>query len=265
MTFTHNIYPELVNFGPFTIRWYGLLFVAGFILTVLVAYWIFKREKRDIRHLESIALYLLIGMIVGARLGHIFFYNLDYYLANPAEIIMIWHGGLASHGSAIGVLIAYLIWIKVHKVKFSDYADILVIGMPLTAAFVRLGNFLNSEIIGRPTDGSWGVIFVRLSEEFPRHPTQLYEAIISLGIFLILFIVYLKFYHKLPKFFIFFLFMFLYFTTRFGVEFWKERHILSNDFPLSMGQILSILPIIISVGFLIFLIGKRSSSAESNC
>ena len=262
MTFTHNISPELINFGPFTIRWYGLLFVTGFMLSALVAYWLFKREQKDLRHLESIALYLLIGMIVGARLGHIIFYNLDYYLKNPAEIIMIWHGGLASHGAAIGLLIAYLIWIKIYKVKFAEYIDLLVIGMPLTAACVRLGNFFNSEIIGQPTDGSWGVIFVRLSEEFPRHPTQLYESGLSLLIFAILFITYRKYYQKLPRLFIMFLYIFLYFSTRFVVEFWKERHVISNDFPLSMGQMLSILPILISIVIIIFIFNKHKVKKE---
>lgn len=257
MTYIHNISPEIISFGPFAIRWYGLLFVTGFILTLLLTYWIFKREKKDLRHLESLALYLLLGMIIGARLGHIIFYNLSYYLENPAEIIKIWHGGLASHGAAIGVFIAYLIWTKVYKIKFTKYADLLAIGMPVTAAFVRLGNFFNSEIIGRPTDGSWGVIFKKLGEDFPRHPTQLYEALLNFLIFIILIIIYLKFYHKLPRLFLMAIYIFLYFTTRFGVEFWKERHVISADFFLSMGQILSILPILISIGLLIYLLSTR--------
>lgn len=263
MTFIHNISPELISFGPFTIRWYGLLFVVGFILSALVAYWLFKREQKDLRHLESIALYLLIGMIVGARLGHIVFYNLSYYLQNPAEIIMIWHGGLASHGAAIGVFIAYLIWTKVYKIKFTEYADFLAIGMPITAAFVRIGNFFNSEIIGKPTDGSWGVIFVRLSENFFRYPTQIFESLLSFLIFIILILIYLKYYQKLPKLFLMALFIFLYFITRFMVEFWKERHVLSADFPLSMGQILSILPVIIAIGIFVWIFWKRQTKKKS--
>lgn len=258
MTFIHNISPELVTLGPFSIRWYGLLFVIGFVLSLLATYWVFKREGKDIRQLESLALYILIGMIVGARLGHILFYNLDYYLANPLEIIMIWHGGLASHGAALGVFLAYLIWVKVYKVKFIAYVDLLVIGMPLTATCVRIGNFFNSEIIGKPTDGSWGVIFKKLGEDFPRHPTQIYESLLSLIIFGILFLIYLKFYHNLPKLFLMSSYIFLYFTSRFVVEFWKERHILAVDFPLSMGQILSILPIIVAIGIFIYIFFKNN-------
>lgn len=255
--FTHNISPDILSVGPLSLRWYGLMFMLGVILNFLVTYMIFKREKYSIKHLETVAVFLFFGMVIGARLGHVFFYEADFYLSNPGEIIKIWKGGLASHGAAIGVFAAYWLWTYVKKVKFSKYADILVIGMPLTAAFVRLGNFLNSEIVGRPAQGDWGVIFTRLGESFPRHPSQLYESALSFAIFAVLLFAYLKFYKKLPQFYILFLYVFLYFITRFIVEFWKERHIMPSDFPLSMGQILSVIPIFIAVAYFVFIYFRR--------
>lgn len=259
MIFYHNISPIIADFGPLSLRWYGLLFVIGLVLTYLVLRWIFKREKLDVRDLESVALYLFVGMVVGARLGHIVFYDLTFYLENPLEIFMIWKGGLASHGAAIGLLVVYLLWIWIHKKKFTLYLDLLVIGFPITSGFVRIGNFFNSEIVGRTTDGSWGVVFQRLGEDLPRHPSQLYESALSFGIFFVLLFVYLKWFKKLPPLFILFIYIFLYFSTRFIVEFWKERHVLSYDIPLSMGQWLSILPVLIAVGYFAWLLIKRKS------
>lgn len=250
--FIHDISRELVSFGSLSIRWYGLMFMIGVVLNFIVVYCIFRREKYPLEHLETVAIFLFLGMVIGARLGHVFFYEADFYLNNPIEILKIWEGGLASHGAAIGVFVAYLLWMLVYKVKFTKYADILVIGMPITAGFVRIGNFFNSEIVGRPTNGEWGVIFKRLGEGFPRHPSQLYEAGLSFAIFFVLLFVYLKYFKKLPSLFILFLYIFLYFLTRFIVEFWKERHVLPMDFPLSIGQILSILPIILAIGYFIF-------------
>ncbi len=256
--FIHTITPEIFSYGPITVRWYGLLFVIGIILNYLILLWVFKREGHKVADLESIVIYLFIGMVVGARLGHVFFYNAEYFLSNPLEILAIWKGGLASHGAAIGVFLAYIIWLLVHKVKFVKYIDLIVLGMPVTAGFVRIGNFFNSEIVGRPTDGSWGVVFTRLGEEFPRYPSQFYEAGLSFLIFFILMWVYKKFYKKLPPLFIMFLYVLLYFSTRFLVEFWKERHVIAIDSPLSMGQILSIVPVLIAlIYFVILFIYKR--------
>lgn len=260
--FYHDISPILLELGPLQLRWYGLMFVIGLILTFLVLVWIFKREKLRLIDLESVAIYLFVGMVVGARFGHIVFYDLDYYLANPLDILAIWKGGLASHGAAIGVLVAYLLWIWIHKKKFTLYSDLLVIGFPITAGFVRIGNFFNSEIVGRATDGSWGVVFQRLNEDFPRHPSQLYESGLSFAIFVVLFVVYLKWFKKLPPLFILFLYVFLYFITRFLVEFWKERHVLSYDIPLSMGQWLSILPVLIALGYFGWMLLKKKKQTN---
>jgi prolipoprotein diacylglyceryl transferase len=255
--FYHNISPILIEIGPLTIRWYGLIFAIGLLLAYFFMQWIYKREKFDLNHLDSVTLFLFIGMFIGARLGHVFFYEASYYLSDPIEILKVWKGGLSSHGAALGVLVAYLIWLKVYKVKFSKYVDYLVIGFPIVSTCVRIANFFNSEIIGRPTSGSWGVVFQRLGEDFPRYPSQLYEAGLSLLIFIVLFLVYKNYQNKLPTYFNLFFYIFLYFSTRFIVEFWKERHAIPDSFPLSMGQILSILPVLIAIGYFIYLF-KRS-------
>ena len=205
------------------------------------------REKFDLNNLDSVILYLFIGLFVGARLGHVFFYEASYYLSDPTEIIKVWKGGLSSHGAALGVFIAYLLWVKIYKVKFSKYASIFVLAFPIVSMFVRVANFFNSEIIGRPTSGHWGVVFQRLGENFPRHPSQIYEAGLSLIIFIIIFFIYKQYRKKLPSNFILFLYIFLYFATRFIVEFWKIRHTIPDNFPLSMGQILSIIPVFIAM------------------
>lgn len=259
--FIHDISREIAAFGGLTLGWYGLMFVIGLLLNYFFTRWVFKREKYSVEHLETAVLFLFIGMVVGARLGHVFFYDADFYLSHPAEIFKIWKGGLASHGAAIGLFVFYLLWLKFQKVRFTKYADLLVLGMPITAGFVRIGNFFNSEIVGRATDGTWGVVFKKLGEDFPRHPSQFYEAGLSFGVFFVLFWVYLKFYKKLPPLFILFLYVLLYFSTRFLVEFWKERHVLSYDIPLSMGQWLSIIPVLIALGYFGYVAGKKTTKS----
>ncbi len=257
MIFTQNISPEIFSIGPGEIRWYGLLFVTGIVLNFLITRWIFKREKFNVSDLESLAIYLFLGLLIGARLGEVFFYQFDYFWQHPLEIFQVWKGGLSSHGATVGLFVSYLIWIFVHKVKFVKYADVLAIGMPLTAAFVRIGNFFNSEIVGIKTGGDYGVIFKRLGENFPRHPAQLYEAILCLAVFGVLIFVYKKYFGKVKPLTILFLFVGLYFAGRFFVEFYKDLHVLPESFPLSIGQVLSIVPVILAIGFFVYTSVKR--------
>lgn len=252
MIFTHNISPVLFEIGSLEIRWYGLLFAFGILLAYFFIAWVFKREKFDVARLDSVVIFLFVGMVIGARLGHIFFYNPSYYLNDPIEIFKIWHGGLASHGAAIGLLVAYLLWIFIYKIKFSKYADVFVLGFPIAAGFVRIGNFFNSEIVGNFTNGKWGVVFAKLGEDLPRHPVQLYSALMNWLIFLILFLVYKKYFGKVRPLFFLFLYILLYFSGRFIVEFWKDLHGPLTSLPISMGQLLSVLPILIAACYFIF-------------
>ncbi len=245
MIFVHDISPELVRVGEYAIRWYGLLFAAGILLNYFFLRWVWKREKYGLERLDSLVVYLAVAMVLGARLGHVLFYNASYFWEHPLEILMIWKGGLSSHGAAIGVLVAYALWTRVKKVKFSKYVDAAIIAFPLTSGFVRLGNFMNSEIVGVRADGDFGVVFSRLGETFARHPVQLYEAGVCFAVFAVLVVVYKKYYKKLPAMFLLNLYLGLYFIGRFFVEEWKDLHTLPADFPLSMGQVLS-LPFIIA-------------------
>lgn len=249
----NDLSPILVSLGPVQIRWYGLMFATGIALGYLVILWAFKREKYNVRHLESLAVYLFFGLIIGARLGHIFFYNPGYFLANPVEILKVWHGGLASHGATIGLFVAFYAWVKVHKVKFLKYPDVVTLGIPVVAAFVRIGNFFNSEIVGTSTEKPWGVVFKRLGEDFPRHPAQLYEAILNLVIFVILIAIYKKAYKKTKPLFFMFLYILLYFGGRFVLEFWKDLQGPFENFPLAMGQMLSLIGVLAATIYFIFI------------
>lgn len=257
MIYTNNLSPIFFESGPLRIHWYGLSYVVGIAFAYLAVFLLFKKRKFPTEHLDSAVIYLFFGMIIGARLGHVFFYESAYYLRNPVDILKIWEGGLASHGAAVGVLLAYLLWIKVRKVKFPKYADTLILGFPLLAGFVRVGNFFNSEILGNPTNAEWGVIFARLGEDFPRHPVQLYSALMNWLIFVILLLVYRKYYDKTPPLFFLFLYMMLYFSGRFIVEFWKDLHGPLQNIPLSMGQLLSVIPIFIALTYFGVLLKRK--------
>ena len=200
-TITWNFDPEIFSIGNHGVRWYGLMIA----LALLAGYLIFKRylrgDKLTSEMVDSLLVYIAVASIVGARLGHCFFYEPEYFLKNPLEILKIWKGGLASHGWAIGILLALWLYNRKFKIPFLWLMDRLVIVVALGAVFIRLGNFFNSEIYGLPTNLPWGVEFVRdrlydsngeLLPTVARHPTQLYEALSYLLIFIALFVFYRK-------------------------------------------------------------------------
>ena len=230
------------------------------MLTYFFIRWVFQKQKYPLDKLDSVVLFLFFGLVIGARLGHVFFYEWDYFSAQPLEILKIWNGGLASHGAAIGLFVAYFAWCKINKVKFSQYIDALVLGMPITAGFVRLGNFFNSEILGNLTGSDYGVIFERVGETLPRHPVQLYSAFMNFLVFAILFVVYKKSFKKMPRMFFLFLYVLLYFVGRFVVEFWKDLQGPIESLPIQMGQLLSIFPVLIALGYFIFIYPKQKKS-----
>lgn len=239
-----NINPTLIDLGPLEIRYYGVFFALGLFGAYSLARYMCKKKGLSLELLDSLSVYLIIGLIVGARLGHILFYNLDYYLNNPLEILAVWHGGLASHGATIGLLLALAIWLlKNKKVKFFEYADIIVIAGCIPIALIRLGNFFNSELYGRPTSLPWGVKFTNI-DDITRHPSQIYEFLMGFLIFAILYPLWLKKFNTAKSGLFFGLFFVLYFSFRFTVEFFKEFPLHENFFNLTTGQILS-LPFII--------------------
>jgi len=252
--FVWSIDPEAISIGIYKARWYGLLFGVAFMIGYYIYIAIYKKEKANIKEADTIFIYTAIGAIVGARLGHILFYDLQLYLDNPIEMLYIWHGGLASHGGAIGILVMMYIYTLKDKSKtFLWLLDRLLIPVALGCMFIRFGNFFNSEIIGKPTDLPWGIIFLKnlAYTPVPRHPSQLYEALSYLLIFIFLWKYYTLNFNKLKEGAITGLFFILMFSARFIIEFTKENQSdFENGMSLNMGQLLSILPIII--GFWLF-------------
>lgn len=249
--FVWNVSPEIFHIGGLSIRWYGLLFALGFIIGYEIMVYIFKLEKKKVRDIDALTLYMVISTVVGARLGHCFFYEPEYYLANPLEILQPWHGGLASHGAAVGILLGMWLFVSKHKdYSFLWLLDRLVITVALAGTLIRIGNFFNSEILGSPADLPWAVVFQKV-DMIPRHPAQLYEAISYLCIFIFLFWIYLKHKAKLPQGRLFGYFITLIFGARFIIEFFKETQSkIETGWTLHIGQWLSIPFVLIGFYFI---------------
>lgn len=266
--------PEIINIFGISIRYYGLLFVSGLILCIYILGWIYKRENLPSEHLEKLAIFGMIGIIAGARLGHCLFYEPSYYLSHPLEMILpltflpdggikfTGYQGLASHGGVLGLLIALYFYSRKTKHSMLDAIDLIAVVAGLSFGFIRLGNFMNSEIIGIPTTLPWGVIFERV-DNIPRHPAQLYEAISYLVIFAIMMILYKKFRDRLKNGFFFGLGSVLFFPARILIEFVKENQVgFEDEMALNMGQLLSLPFILVGIGFIIYSLRKPKKQAS---
>ena len=256
--------PDLFILGGWEVRWYGLFFAIGFYLGLLMMTKIFANEKVKESWADSLFIYVIVATVIGARLGHVFFYAWDYYSQHLLEIFKIWEGGLASHGGTIGILFA--IWIysrNVTKRNMLWTLDRLAIPVALVAALIRTGNLMNHEIYGHPTNLPWGFRFIENVRYWqhgadpifsvPSHPTQIYEALCYLATFVILYLLYWK--NKKAKqqegllIGIFFIGIFF---TRFLIEFVKEdQEVFEAGWMLNMGQWLSIPFILAGIALLI--------------
>jgi len=222
---TWDVSPEIFSLGPLTMRWYGLLFASGFLIGYYIVRQMFLQEKAPEEWLEQIFMYMVLGTVIGARLGHVFFYEWGYYSQHLTEIPMVWKGGLASHGGTLGVLAGLWIFSKrISKKSILWILDKVVVPTALVGCFIRLGNLMNSEIYGLPTDASWAFLFVRNAtvKDIPVHPVQLYEALSYLGIFIFLMWVYWRTDLRKRQGFIFGLFFVLLWSARFILEYYKE-------------------------------------------
>jgi prolipoprotein diacylglyceryl transferase len=255
---TWDVSPELFRLGPVTPRWYGLLFASGFLIGLFIVRRMFREENVPEEWLDKAFMYVVLGAVIGARLGHVFFYDWDYYSQNLTEIPMIWRGGLASHGGAIGIILS--LWIfsrRVSKRSILWILDKVVVPTALAGCFIRMGNFMNSEIVGNPYDGPLAVLFVRAYpplNEVPRHPVQLYEAASYLLIFVVMYFTYWRTKLREKPGFFFGLFLALVFGARFILEPFKHsqgglEETINNS--LSTGQLLSI-PFVLIGLFYIF-------------
>jgi phosphatidylglycerol:prolipoprotein diacylglycerol transferase len=241
---TWNPDPEIFSFGPLSVRYYGLLFALGFLLGYYLIERMFKREQLPELWLDKLFVYVVVATVVGARLGHVFFYGWDYYSQNPEEILAIWHGGLASHGGAIGILVAiYLYSKKISKKPMLWILDRLMVPVALAAVFIRLGNLMNSEIVGQITDVSWAFWFQRVDphQVVLRHPTQIYESLAYLVTFGYLMFLYWKTNARMRQGLLFGVFLIGIFVSRFIIEYIKvDQETFEAGMALNMGQILSI-------------------------
>ena len=260
-----SVGPEIIGIGALSLRWYSVLFVSGFILGWYIFKWFFKREGVPVTLLDPLLYTLLIGTIVGARLGHCLFYQPDYYLGSWEgfwEIFMPWKGGLASHGGTIALIIA-MVWFARHYGRKHDFdflwiLDHLAIAVCFAACFIRLGNLFNSEIYGDVTSLPWGFVFELRGETLPKHPTQLYEAFSYLILGIVLILLYKN---RLPKMYrgtFIGLFFIGCFGSRFLIEFIKEPQVgFESEMALNMGQWLSIPFVLLGIGLLIYSFVKK--------
>ncbi|MDR1501364.1 MAG: prolipoprotein diacylglyceryl transferase [Prevotella sp.] len=247
-----DIDPVLFKAGPIQFRYYSLCWILAFASGFCVLKGIYEKENIPHEKLLSLLIYIFFGTLIGARLGHCLFYDPVYFLTHPLEMLLPFgkdeygdfiftgYAGLASHGGAIGIVIAIGIYSYRYKVRVWGILDQLALVAPLAGMFIRLGNFFNSEIVGYPTNMPWGVVFSRV-DNLSRHPAQLYEAIAYLAIFIVLYYLYTRKQENFQAGFLFGLALILIFSFRFFVEFYKEAQ---EDFEsgmlFDMGQYLSI-------------------------
>jgi len=235
------------------VRWYGLMWALAFICSHFFMNRIYKAEGRTEKALDTLTLYIILGTILGARLGHCLFYGPWFdefnaqgilinegYLSHPLNILKVYEGGLASHGGALGILIAMWLYCRKEKENLLWLFDRLVVVVPLAAMFIRIGNLINSEIIGTVTNVPWAFVFER-EDHLPRHPAQLYEAIYCLFLFVLMYWLWKNKREQFGPGFMFGLLCVLLFIERFIDEFFKENQVaFEGGLPINMGQILSL-------------------------
>ena len=247
---------ELCRILGLPIRYYSIMWIVGLVAAYLIVKKLYKNRGIKEETFEPLFFYCFLGILIGARLGHCIFYEPEYYLTSGKHFIEMLlpirfkpqggifisgYSGLASHGGTIGIIIAMIMYCRKYKVKILECIDMVCVATPLTAACIRLGNLMNSEIVGKPTGTDWGFIFVQNGEDFARHPAQLYEAIAYLIIFAVIVLIYRKHKEKIGSGFYFGFCIATIFTFRFFIEFCKEVQVdFEQGMTLDMGQILSI-------------------------
>ncbi len=261
-----------IDFGFYTLRFYSMMWFAAFICGIWIMAKVGRRDGISDEQLTSMLFYVFFGTLIGARLGHCIFYEWSYYKDHLLEMILPFqfspfrltgYEGLASHGGAVGIVVAMVLFARHIKKPFLWVMDRLCMAVAAGGVFIRIGNFFNSEIIGKPTDSSYGVIFKRLGEDFPRHPAQLYEAAGYAILFFVLWALYKKGYGQKTGF-LFGLFLIVLFSIRFVVEFLKEnQEAFEDSLPLNMGQLLSLPFILAGIAVLWYSLKKRTTNIKN--
>ena len=265
MLITWAVSPEIISIGPIHLRWYGLMFLCGFGIGYLLMREACLNEKKPVEKLDSLLMHLLLGTMIGARLGHCLFYDPIHYLSHPVDILKVYEGGLASHGGGLGVIFS-IWWFARKNPEFSVWwlLDRISIFTVLAGAFIRIGNLMNSEILGKPTDGTWGVIFSRV-DSVARHPAMVYESLCYAGIFCMTYMLYRRLRDRSPAGLLFGLVVGSIMICRFIIEFFKEvQSSFEKGMQLDMGQLLSIPFIIVSAYLVLRAISRRGRKLEEN-
>ena len=263
---TWNPSPEMFTIPgiDWPVRWYGLMWALSFIASHFIMNRVFKREGRSDKDLDTLTLYIILGTVIGARLGHCLFYGPWFdeydqfgrllnegYLSHPLNMLKVYEGGLASHGGAIGILIAMILYCRKTKESWLWLFDRLVIVVPLAGAFIRFGNLMNSEIIGKATNVPWAFVFVQ-NDDLPRHPAQLYEALFCVVLFFFMYWFWKNKRQQVGPGFMFGIFCVLLFTERFVDEFFKENQVdFEGGLLFNMGQFLSIPFVLVGIYMMI--------------
>ena len=256
--FINNFDPVAIQIFSIEIRWYSLAYIFGILIGWLYCKKILIKDKNISKLFDDLISYLIIGIILGGRLGYVIFYNLKYFSSNPVEILMIWQGGMSFHGGLLGVLASTIIYAKKHNVNKFIFLDLIAGSAPIGIFLGRVANFINSELYGRETDILWSVIFTRI-DNITRHPSQIYEALLEgVILFLILFFFIKKNYLLKPGL-ISSLFLIFYSLFRFLVEFFRvpDEQVGFIYLNLTIGQIISL--IFLSFGFYLFFIKKNEN------
>jgi len=258
-----NINPVILEFGPFQVRYYGLFWAIGFIIAYFMIYHLAKRKEIRLTKddVSDLIIYLMAGIILGARIIYVIFYNAAFYVQKPLEIFAVWHGGLSFHGGLLGATIAVFLFSRKKKIHFYELADLIAVPAALALALGRIGNFTNAELYGRITDVSWCIDYSKNQyvDGLPsgcRHPSQIYESIKNLLIFAALWTIKDK---KLPRGFMFWTFVTMYGFLRFFIEFFRQpdEQIGFLFGSLSMGQLLS-LPLFLVGIFMLIKLKQKS-------
>tara|TARA_A100000164_G_C21830491_1_gene735035 strand:- start:151 stop:918 length:768 start_codon:yes stop_codon:yes gene_type:complete len=246
--FINNFDPVALTIFSLEIRWYSLAYVFGIMSGWLILKNILAKEHQEFKKLEDLLTYIIIGIILGGRLGYVLFYNLEYYFYNFFEIVMIWKGGMSFHGGLIGIVISTFIFCNKNKYNPYIFLDLIAFVSPIGIFFGRIANFLNSELYGKVSNIPWGVIFVKV-DNLPRHPSQIYEASLEGMILFLILLILVKNNFLKKRGLISSLFLIFYSSFRFFVEFFREpdNQLGYLIFNLSMGQILCFVFFIIGI------------------
>ena len=256
--FINNFDPVAIQIFSIEIRWYSLAYIFGILIGWLYCKKILIKDKNISKLFDDLISYLIIGIILGGRLGYVIFYNLEYFLSNPIEILMIWHGGMSFHGGLLGVLASTIIYAKKHNVNKFIFLDLIAGSAPIGIFLGRIANFLNSELYGRETDILWSVIFTKI-DNITRHPSQIYEALLEGVILFFILFFFIKKNYLLKPGLISSLFLIFYSLFRFLVEFFRvpDEQVGLIYLNLTIGQIISL--IFLSFGFYLFFIKKNEN------